>query len=316
MNSEARSKNGKKNAGLEARSDKFFGFEFENEVSNMWLSQGKRFVQDAYLVSNLTQKDLVDSNIYPKGESSGIPFMQLVEIEKRIPDKISVLENFFDGLFKVYFGTSSRTFHGRYLRIAMASENEAEAQFVRDQITLAVNRLRLKYGLGAALELVEVIQHDILTGQRSRGGPPNLVQAHGDGRDTNEFYQNAETSGFVSSGPVNLNGIASIFMDEAVKQKVLSHKFLFYWFALEAQIGQGEARRKFCEEELGSTTVSAEMKRLHQIRSDIAHGLKTVNIDKEDIHRLLELIRIGTLDDGPIRQNLVGLFQTSLLKQE
>lgn len=257
-----------------------------------------RTISDGYLNSAL-------------GETS---LLQLVAQKSAEANQQLIPTLFFDGSFSLQADARVRTMRGRYLRIISFFEHEEHESFFLNNIEKAANLLRLRFGLGAAAERAETIRWDLRGEDPSRSTTPSLVRYHGDGREGNSYYLNGITANIRSQTENVLRDDASRLATVALESNDLDHSFLFLWMALEAQIGDGKNRTRFCQDDLGSPSVSEEMKRLHGLRSGLAHGERGLRVSFDDFHKLLELFRMACLPKSSARQDLAKIFEITLSK--
>lgn len=284
------------------------------EQVRFWVeSKQCAYAFDTCYVSNMDEKDIIESKTYLSKWLGDTSFIQIVNFpEDRIDEQIYITQ-FYDQNFTLKADSQKRTLRGRYLRIIFAYELEEQLKCIEDYVVHATNYLRLRYGLGAALECARAMNWNLRKRDISITSANNKhITTHGDGRTENSFFENGNQSGVNSIDISLLKPDASILLDEALKNHNPHHCFLLLWMTLEAQIGQGKERKRFCEQELDSYKLSEEMKRLHDIRSRLTHSLDKVTKQELSVNRILEFIRISTLPDCPQRKELVAIVEAQI----
>lgn len=277
----------------------------------VWVQKNCQFALDVYYVSNLTEQELINLNNLINNIFQGYQYLQIVKQNGEDLNKQPWMTCHFSEVIKLKLDEKIRTMAGRYLRIIVAFQDQEQLTYIDESITKAANFCRLKFGFGAALERAEAILHHLKNNNYSRTSNPIIPLAYGNGRQGNIFYENSLESGFYKSEVVELNNAASILFDQAIEKHNSRHRFLFLWMALEAQLGDGKARKKFCEEVLQSEIISVSMQSLHKLRSDYAHVRYHVSDEeiKKACPELFELLRISAVKDGAVRKKLVKLFE-------
>jgi hypothetical protein len=101
-------------------------------------------------------------------------------------------------------------------------------------------------------------------------------------------------------------------MDQAINTHDTELRALLLWMAVEAQLGDGAARKRFCEVELCSPAIGAELQRLHKERSTYVHQ-KGGDVSRDTAFRLVSLLRIFTLPESATRKTLIRRFEEDIL---
>lgn len=288
-------------------------------VREFWRKKKKyKYARDYYYVTNLEVGD--ENNILLKTYfAEGDVLIQRFECPEAI-DTQPYINQFFDKNFNIRIVTKDRFLKGCYLRILVPFYGKRPQKEVSEQeknideiVSQFINILRLKYGIGAALECVKRYTFDLKTDIITQS-IEHIQYIVGNGREESSYYKRSVKSKILSAEKgFRLKLDASLLMDDALKTEHIYHRFMLLWMTLEAQLGFGKEREKFCTIELKSDLISVEMKRLHTLRSSYAHSIKKVSIDIEkDINMLLELIRLSILPVGKIRDELVRALEDEL----
>ncbi|MCM2399328.1 hypothetical protein NBH19_24900 [Rhizobium sp. S95] len=280
-------------------------------VLNRFIDNDCKIAVDYLYVSNMSFDDLTLAEPELVGELGARWFFRPVQQETEGKQKVGWITRFFGPDLVFRRDEMERTTKGSYLQLCFAISDESQKLEAEDRIVAAANLLRLRFGPGAALELVRSYHWDLLNNAASMATLGQLVTFSGTGKEGYHFFDEGVSSGLHAEGGINLKPEASMLIDEAFQASNYSHQFLFLWMALEAQVGDGQARSRFCKNELKSTVISEEMKRLHSIRSAYAHGTHTT-IDPQDLMRLLDIVRLSAIRPSEPRAKLAKLIEARL----
>lgn len=92
-------------------------------------------------------------------------------------------------------------------------------------------------------------------------------------------------------------------------------RFAILWLAIEAQIGDGSARKAFCKN-LDSKIIENEMERLRSLRNKIFHDGEKIEISPKDEYTSMSIIRISVLMGGETAKKLTDKLEKSLINQK
>ncbi len=295
-------------------------FPLPKKLVRYWKESKKcKYALESYYVSNLETQQLRESRSYLNKWAGDTAFYQIVQLQNNIPVIQPYCMQYFNEEFYLRSDIYKPRLEGRYLRIIHAYEREEHSEYIEKYIIHTINLLRLRYGFAAAVECAVTVTREFYPPKisvKSLNG--KLITAFGDGCNGNLFFENGVNAGVKNIEVSTLKVETSILMNEAMNNSNMRDRFLLLWIALEAQIGKGDKRRKFCKDELCSKKINAEMKRLHDIRGGIVHidGQTLKNkIQPIDVHTLFELIRISALPACAERQKLVQLVEARIDSQ-
>ncbi len=113
---------------------------------------------------------------------------------------------------------------------------------------------------------------------------------------------------------------ASNRLNKAFSQTFPEERFIFLWLAFEAIINSfdyqgsnGEKRRKFFTDELGSEVLNAEVFRLFKVRCEVfKEGRFSKGSIEDECIKLYSIIQISILKDCPQRKAFIEGFEGSL----
>lgn len=100
-------------------------------------------------------------------------------------------------------------------------------------------------------------------------------------------------------------------IDVALSQDDPTMRFLQLWFAVEAQIGDGDGRAKFCDS-LKSASINAYLKKMFQQRNACIHEGQAKKHVYFDEYFLLSCIRLHSIDNEDVRTRLVARVENAM----
>ncbi|WP_296041565.1 hypothetical protein [uncultured Agrobacterium sp.] len=245
------------------------------------------------------------------GEQGSRWFLRPVTVDKEQKFNSLIMTRSMRPSLTFQADVAQRSLLGSYVQLCLGYSDKSDQAQCEQALMAAANLLRLRFSPAAALELAASFEWDLLKNLPSQRTEGPLVQFSGNGKEGYQFFEEGLESGLQKQGGISLKSEASILLDESFRAIDHRHQFLFLWMALEAQLGDGSARSQFCKKELQSTILSEEMRRLHQVRSDFAHG-KGGGVAASDITSLLQFMRIAAILPGAPRNKLVALLETKL----
>ena len=288
----------------------------DDGLLKMTAHAGQRFHLVSHWISSLNAErlhsilsSLVIDSVYPF--SLSIENFEPVYV---FPLNISI---FFPGAFTASQAARMELLSGRYLRTIISCDCFDCAAGALDELLRRIIRtIRLLAGTSSALAVVIKSVFDSVT---------NISKVCSEGiKITPEIIgEGLELSAIspldlpvLSCGiRLNIKPEAGALFDLAIQSSENSVRFLLYWIAIEAQVGSsGRARERFFKEQLNSTLINSEVKRLHDdVRTRVAH-LGNMRIESWDLISVLWVFRLTVVVDNDVRSVLKKSFEAVLLE--
>jgi hypothetical protein len=184
--------------------------------------------------------------------------------------KVDVVYAYVDGQATQHVTARKFTPMGRCLVAFFGYINESEADRSHFQIDQFANVVRLIFGVSAAFQLVEVTRYAI----GSDSASSIIAQGYASRfpiQDINSLWGPDDGRAEI----IPLAPEAAILLSSAFKQDYPSDQFIFLWLAFEAIMADrfgshnGDSRREYFENSLGSRIVNDEVYRLFRVRSEL-----------------------------------------------
>lgn len=209
-----------------------------------------------------------------------------------LPDlwiKRQAVTPFFHKSHKLNFGFEYVRLHGRAMVLTVASSSLVGKEQLRDRRMEFTNRIRLSFGEGAAFS--QHLETHLDNGKISRyseGRVSEEMVGTGGGRSTYRCI-------FPESRCPPLKVLSleqNVLMDASFQAEDLYQKFLYAWMAIEATVGSGSSRAAYFTSVDASGQIDMEVRRIHKLRSAIAHG-KHYRIVEGDLQSVLWALRLS-----------------------
>jgi hypothetical protein len=175
----------------------------------------------------------------------------------------------------------------------------------------AAGLVRLTFGHNAARQLHYEAVHNIVSGQ-AHYETENFVFVY---KQQSQLLLDIRTLGAISSFKLYMRPRALEMLSRSASEFNSINRFIFQWLAVEAQIGDGAERRKFCIEVLNSQLLNGELRRLFGMRNAILKRVEEVDIREFDEYSILSFLRLSALRDGILRAKLVKEFESCVVQQ-
>lgn len=195
-----------------------------------------------------------------------------------------------------------------FLKLTFNYDSVAARDAESFQNTLVANALRVMFGAPIARELVLVRHGEIdLHGKPIISDLSDIVFASAfDNQNLNLFDNPPIEEAKLRSIPIE----ASTLLDSAFIQRYSNERFILMWLAFEAVIrslpgggSNGDKRRRYFGEVLGSQIINDEVKRIFKVRNDTFKGGKTSEINFDQVcWSLYAALQLSLLEDCPQRK--------------
>lgn len=196
---------------------------------------------------------------------------------------------------------------GQALFLLVAKVNEINEDALSEISNKVINSIRVAHGAMFAERLLLNSFLNIKENTTLTWTDPCSIGIRKAFFDENESDRNLIRSAKMRNHNNEAQILISSYFEEAEEWK----KFLYGWMALEAIIGGGGEREKFCKTELGSERINLELYRLFLIRSKLSHE-GSYSVKDEDELSLWCFIKIAMMQKGLARARLVKLFHEYL----
>lgn len=205
-----------------------------------------------------------------------------------------------------------------FLKMTFSYQNVEERDAGHVQYVLVANALRVTFGAPIARELVLVTHGERGLQDKSTISDVGFTSVF-DNQNLN-MYDNPPIEK-AQLRPMPLE--ASTLLDSAFIQRYPHERFILMWLAFEAIIHthsgggtNGDKRRRYFGEELGSQIVSDEVKRIFGIRNDtFKEGrLNEINFDQA-CWSLYAALQLAVLEDCPQRKAYLSGYEDYIKTQ-
>lgn len=283
---------------------------FNDSDRKFFSERGCGFVHYSLWVSNVSADDLgKHTQSYPVLKKT--PYrLQHVSTREQIEAFPRISTHHGDKFYNKFHRTE-KVISGDYIAIQVGSRNNNYSDFLEARGVI-VSGLRLLFGVNAAIEqhykyVIDLSRNDgiwedtveVWAEAVSRLGDPTAIVKSGIDR--------------AAIGPIMLDPVAVTLISDALASRDTRHRFILLWFALESLLGDGNARRKYCEDHLRSERISAEMKRLHKIRGQYAH-YGDAEATHTDVYKLLAMLRLVCLRATPAERVYLQFLEATVLE--
>lgn len=208
--------------------------------------------------------------------------------------------------------------HSNHLKLTVGLESDLKNQECQDKTLEIISMLRLIFGVTIARTLLMVSHYkniqEINAGYSSELGFASLFDIQ-----TINLHEHIE---FSKTRKIPYE--ASFLLDTAFQQRFPNERFILMWIAFEAIIhslptstnkSNGKKREYYFKEIIGSIIINDEIRRLHNIRSNIFKEGKFPNDDFEKENwSLYAAIQLAILDDCPQREAFTKGYENIILK--
>lgn len=279
------------------------------------IARGYNYQYIGHWVSNLTLEDLVKYSqlLSPDICSTFDVELAIDSFEPFIASQPTIVKH-FDDCFKLTAFQQLRYVGGRYLRVALATNCDVCAREILKQAAgRLVAEIQIKLGLGAASSLALECLHSFKSEEVTFDAESIILNFS----DIGQGLDISSLSAVGAQGKVRivLSAETQALFEASVRANAFWQKFLFLWLAMESRIGNGHKRRTFFENEIGSLLINEEVKRLHELRSAVAHDAN-FDISSKDYISLFFAFRISLVYQSKARVCLVREFEQWLLNDK
>lgn len=112
------------------------------------------------------------------------------------------------------------------------------------------------------------------------------------------------------------NAVATSLLRKAHHERDPSIKFLFLWLALEATLGDGTARRRFCSETMHSEYLNDLINELRTKRDAMVHDGRLPELDLREFISLKCIIIMGLSNNQPLRDRLLSYLSSAAFSKD
>ncbi len=289
---------------------------FRERVTKEFSSKELRFFEERVWSSSVQREDISRIRVFLKTHG----FLH-IDVERMLPGDNSTFRVRWnrhyqkDGQCVVRNYDSPIYANSIHLKLTFAYGSEGERKECHDQSLVVVNALRLLFGVSIARELIFVSQFsdtNLMSIPASDVGFASSFDTQQINRFENPPIEEAEL--------IRMPEEAALLLDKAFSQTFPQEQFVLMWLGFETIIHSrpgngtnGDKRKKFFLEELGSSIVNEEVLRLFHVRCDaFKEGkLRELNFDQEcwSLYAILQLV---IMKNCPQRKAFLSGLETVL----
>lgn len=270
-----------------------------------WLEKGFTYATMQMWVSNISEQEAATLFNLVADLSQNCYFQYGKLSEPQIADTYALVPHFEDK-FEASFELRRRAYRGNYLRIFIPSRSLAEINMARRTSVTISNRISMLFGVSALAQNVYHSDIELKSGKYiGNSRDTEYSEPFGNGREVDAYLKNTDLLKLKDSAYRKLSDLGNELLHQALENFSNDISFYYLWSTLEVEVGNGKSRARFCSQTLKSDILNAELKRLHTVRSDMAHDGRFDKITGRDKFFCLEFIRLHLLKSDRDRASLV-----------